>query len=922
MITTATLATQNQPSGGCPLPSVLKKSKPLYPHPALSNTNNSGANTLSYTTAAANATASSLSFHQHLALAQQQQQQASTTNLLHQQKPHQDGGNGHGVKNLLRLIAGWVMDHPKRAPAAAAPPPPTSPITLSSPITIEPPTSPARAARLANRVQPSDAIPPPTDKPSSFLEDSKPPRDRRRARRFLQDVNGVGGGGGDVQPQPPLTVLRVEVPQPVVGPPPASSRKRVVSRDDRKSFEDDAVNRPISVASSSIVGHSTVPAARSRSLGRDSSRGGVSGHGGGGGRRRRSVSSPRTPTTHHRSLRHHRHSGARSSTSTGRNALGEGHPTHPPPAGPIPPTPNVMVAPTMDDPLGLKTGVTVSEDGVTVRLFSVGGVTARTVQSLQPVSSGRGLGGMFCYFEVTVLDVGPQRRHRSALPSSSAPPLIAVGLADRHHPADVLPGTIQQSVAYWSDGTKRTHATPMGLEYATGFGKGDTVGCGISNATGGCFFTVNGRYVGEAFYDLRVGGGYLATVGGEGDVLLRLSFGAGGFVYEPANWGALSGGGGGVGLGGGGVGGGVGGLGGEVGCTCCCCVGECFGVDEGSGVPPLTAVTGVSSGAWEVSPGGVGVGVGGDWDAGRHGEWYGGGGEVTGPVMEWYNATGAPPPGFGGGMGVDTMGRRDDAVDALLRGYLSHDVLPSTMTMTTMPTTTTTTLPHSSILIQPPASASFPPTLFAPLGDPSTHLTTTAVPDWRNRMDFSTTPASVDGDDEGWTESVVTTEEGGHSGGEEPTPVAAAVAASDDVGSPSCLVPGRGVMEGTTGSSPRCWREGVDRSRACGDGGEGGLRVGAVMKTVGRGHDDDDGEDGDGSISSATDSGRGVGGGGGGGFGVLEGKGGGGGFGVGGVDEEDDWAILKRLHANRLITYGIIVVLILMIVAVIWLKFF
>ncbi|KAI9342774.1 hypothetical protein DFJ73DRAFT_603436, partial [Zopfochytrium polystomum] len=108
---------------------------------------------------------------------------------------------------------------------------------------------------------------------------------------------------------------------------------------------------------------------------------------------------------------------------------------------------------------------------------------------------------------------------------------IAIGIAGFGYPMDRLPGWNMHSVAMHS----LTEAYRRGgAPYGPAFGPGDVVGCGLFPSTGGCFFTVNGEYVGEAFYDLNHPD-YHVTVGADGPCELRFVFGDGPFAYKIAN---------------------------------------------------------------------------------------------------------------------------------------------------------------------------------------------------------------------------------------------------------------------------------------------------------------------------------------------------------------------------------------------------
>lgn len=76
--------------------------------------------------------------------------------------------------------------------------------------------------------------------------------------------------------------------------------------------------------------------------------------------------------------------------------------------------------------------------------------------------------------------------------------MTGLGLCGPGELSHRLPGWKETSWAYHSDGLKyRGSLGASGLKYASQYGIGDTVGCGINMRTGKIFFTKNGFTLGK-----------------------------------------------------------------------------------------------------------------------------------------------------------------------------------------------------------------------------------------------------------------------------------------------------------------------------------------------------------------------------------------------------------------------------------------
>jgi hypothetical protein len=112
------------------------------------------------------------------------------------------------------------------------------------------------------------------------------------------------------------------------------------------------------------------------------------------------------------------------------------------------------------------------------------------------------------------------------------PECVAVGLSSAHFNAECrLPGWDPESFGYHGDDGCLFHGKGIQIaEYGPRFGAGDVVGCGIHYKTRTIFFTLNGRFLGDAF---RVAGGELfPTVGIDAEVSITFNFGRAPFVFD------------------------------------------------------------------------------------------------------------------------------------------------------------------------------------------------------------------------------------------------------------------------------------------------------------------------------------------------------------------------------------------------------
>ena len=120
----------------------------------------------------------------------------------------------------------------------------------------------------------------------------------------------------------------------------------------------------------------------------------------------------------------------------------------------------------------------------------------------------------------TVEDMNPPDQSEYSLPE-----VVAVGLSSSRFLSDHrLPGWDFESYGYHGDDGNIFHGRGSQVgAYGPTFSIGDTVGCGINYKTKSIFFTVNGKFLGNAFDD--VVGDWYPTVGIDSNCDVTFNFG-------------------------------------------------------------------------------------------------------------------------------------------------------------------------------------------------------------------------------------------------------------------------------------------------------------------------------------------------------------------------------------------------------------
>jgi hypothetical protein len=116
------------------------------------------------------------------------------------------------------------------------------------------------------------------------------------------------------------------------------------------------------------------------------------------------------------------------------------------------------------------------------------------------------------YYEITVLkNMDPHNTN------------IAIGLATKPYPHFRLPGLNLYSVGYHSINGKKFNNDNVGIEYGPVWTVDDTVGCGYYSDSGEVFFTKNGKFLSNAFTDIKHI--WFPTIGASGPCTIEVNFG-------------------------------------------------------------------------------------------------------------------------------------------------------------------------------------------------------------------------------------------------------------------------------------------------------------------------------------------------------------------------------------------------------------
>lgn len=98
----------------------------------------------------------------------------------------------------------------------------------------------------------------------------------------------------------------------------------------------------------------------------------------------------------------------------------------------------------------------------------------------------------------------------------------------------IYSGYHKQSVAYFSNGTRRFNQPFSATPYGPAYQQGDVIGVGYRPRTGTIFFTRNGRKLEDVVHGLK-SPNFFPAVGAIGPCVVHVNFGQAGFVFIEAN---------------------------------------------------------------------------------------------------------------------------------------------------------------------------------------------------------------------------------------------------------------------------------------------------------------------------------------------------------------------------------------------------
>ncbi|KAJ1565660.1 Rsp5p-dependent ubiquitination, sorting of cargo proteins at the multivesicular body, partial [Nowakowskiella sp. JEL0078] len=171
------------------------------------------------------------------------------------------------------------------------------------------------------------------------------------------------------------------------------------------------------------------------------------------------------------------------------------------------------------------TGVTVSGNGFTVR-YGTQRQGERTVMTNLPLHRDpTNPSRSFYYFETTIKEL--DRTFPQAV--------LAIGFATKPYDPDLMLGRANYSTAILSDdGSILQDGAKARTAFAKQFGVGQTIGCGYDSFRGNIFFTIDGKWMGNAVTS-DVKRPYHGAISANGPAVVTINVGQNSFKFDAAN---------------------------------------------------------------------------------------------------------------------------------------------------------------------------------------------------------------------------------------------------------------------------------------------------------------------------------------------------------------------------------------------------